>query len=114
MDWKEALLAQSRAMGLEPEADDTASDTSAPAESQKSESPKGLLHIAVEKKGRGGKIATIVFGFECSDELLKQTAATIKSRLGTGGSARDGEILIQGDRSDDVRRVLTDLGWKVK
>ena len=43
---------------------------------------------------------------------MEQLAAKLKRRLGTGGSARGGEILIQGDRADDVLKALTDLGYK--
>lgn len=69
------------------------------------------LTISMEKKGRAGKVATIISGFG-PDNDVQQIAATLKSRLGTGGSARGGEILIQGDRRDDVRRLLTQLGYK--
>lgn len=69
------------------------------------------LNVSIEKKGRAGKTATIISGFGPDDDIL-QVASTIKSRLATGGSARGGEILIQGDRRDDVRRLLSQLGYK--
>ncbi len=69
------------------------------------------LNVSIEKKGRAGKTATIISGFGPDDDI-QQVASTIKSKLATGGSARGGEILIQGDRRDDVRRLLNQLGYK--
>lgn len=70
------------------------------------------LVVTVEKKGRAGKTATIVSGFTVSQERLKEIAAMLKQKLGTGGSARGGEILIQGERRNDVLKVLRTLGYK--
>lgn len=67
-----------------------------------------------ERKGRGGKEATIIAGFEVDDSELADIASTIKKRLGAGGSARDGEILVQGDRREALRQLLPKLGFKVK
>ncbi len=73
---------------------------------------KPRLDIHFEKKGRGGKQATIITGFNCDDDELKEIAATLKQKLGTGGSARGGEILIQGDRRKEVPLLLASLGYK--
>ncbi len=70
--------------------------------------------MLIEKKGRGGKTATIVEGFEISDDEIDEIARTLRKRLGTGGSARGGEILIQGDRKADVMRLLKEMGFKLK
>lgn len=72
--------------------------------------PKQRLAVSMERKGRGGKTATIISGFNLSDEEIEQVASILKRRLATGGSARGGEILIQGDRTDDVRRILKEIG----
>lgn len=72
------------------------------------------LHVLIDRKGRKGKTATIIEGFTGSDEELEELARTLKQRLGTGGSARGGEILIQGDRKNDVAAVLRSLGYKIK
>lgn len=77
-------------------------------------SPGFRLDIILEKKGRGGKQATIVTGWQDSDEALLELAATLKKRLATGGSARGGEILIQGDRRKDVLALLKELGYKAR
>lgn len=72
------------------------------------------LDIILEKKGRGGKVATIVTGFTISDDKVKDIASKMKTRLGTGGSARGGEILIQGDRRKDVLEYLKTTGFKAR
>ena len=75
---------------------------------------KTPVHIFLERKGRGGKTATIICDLTLDDEFLKQLAAELKRSLGCGGSARGGEILIQGDRVADCRRLLSGRGYKVK
>jgi translation initiation factor 1 len=76
--------------------------------------PSFRLDIVLEKKGRGGKQATIICGFEGSDEELQELASVIKKRLATGGSARGGEILVQGDRRQDVLKLLKELNYKAR
>ena len=73
-----------------------------------------VLHVSVDRKGRKGKTATIVEGFSCEESELLDIAARLKTRLGTGGSARGGEILIQGECADKVKNLLTEMGYKVK
>lgn len=113
-DWKDALASLS---GL-PEGnatDDTAEDnTVLRTQSEVPPGQKSPLHVLMEKKGRGGKTATIVEGFEISDDEIDDIAQTLKKKLGTGGSSRGGEILIQGDRKADVIRLLKQMGFKVK
>jgi len=75
---------------------------------------KTRLDIVLEKKGRGGKQATIVTGFTCDDEALKEVASKLKRSLGVGGSARGGEILIQGDFRQRVLDELTSMGFKAR
>lgn len=72
------------------------------------------LLVSMERKGRGGKTATIISGFTMDDGEVAEIASRLKSRLGTGGSARGGEILIQGDRREDVAAWLRGQGYKVK
>ena len=115
MDWKDALASLS---GLpEGEASDkdfTEGNTVLRTQSEVNAPQKSPLHVLIEKKGRGGKTATIIEGFEISDEGIDDIAHTLKKKLGTGGSARGGEILIQGDRKSDVIRLLKEMGFKVK
>lgn len=83
-----------------------------PVEENPSKQPR--LDIILEKKGRGGKVATIVTGFTLDDEELAQLASKMKTSLGTGGSARGGEILIQGDKRDAVLKFLVKQGYKAR
>jgi translation initiation factor 1 len=55
-----------------------------------------------------------VTGFTIPDENVRRIAAQLKSALGTGGSARGGEILVQGDRRNDVLRLLTSFGYRAR
>lgn len=109
MDWKDALsqisgLPEGKPDNDAPEAVDT------PA----TPSQKSPLHVLIEKKGRGGKTATIVEGFEIPDQDIDLLARDMRKKLGTGGSARGGEILIQGDRISDVKAFLQSRGFKTK
>ena len=83
----------------------------APAESARRHADK--LQVVIERKGRAGKTATIIAGFTCSDEEVADLATRLKTRLGTGGSARGGEILLQGDRRKDVIDFMRANGYKI-
>jgi translation initiation factor 1 len=74
----------------------------------------GVIRIRREVKGRGGKTVTVASGFQLDDDGLKQLAAELKRRCGTGGSAKDGEILIQGDHREILLAVLKQKGFAVK
>lgn len=75
---------------------------------------KPRLDIILDRKGRKGKEATIIAGFDPDDDGYLEVAAALKKRLGTGGSARGGEILIQGDRRGDVKQYLESQGYKTR
>lgn len=74
---------------------------------------KPVLTVTLDRK-RAGKTATIIYGFDPDDSRCAQLAVELRHALATGGSARDGEILLQGDRLSQVRKFLTDKGYKVK
>lgn len=72
------------------------------------------LDVVLERKGRAGKQATIVTGFKCDEAALRQVASSLKTSLGVGGSARGGEILIQGDFRQRVHDLLVQMGFKAR
>ncbi|MBQ6799701.1 MAG: translation initiation factor [Bacteroidaceae bacterium] len=69
------------------------------------------LRVRIEKNGRGGKTATIIAGFIGSEADLKELGKWLKGRLGVGGSAKDGEVLIQGDFKQRVIDLLKADGY---
>lgn len=73
-----------------------------------------LLYVSIDRKGRGGKEVTLVEGFVGTPEDLKDLAKLLKNKCGVGGSAKDGEILIQGKFKDKVAEILEKEGYGVK
>ena len=71
------------------------------------------LRIWLERK-KGNKVATVVKDFVGSTDDLKELGKELKSKCGTGGTANDGEIIIQGDFRDKVLDLLIKAGYKAK
>ncbi len=109
-DWQASLQAFLDSTPDLPQGDDNSEMQDADEKAPK----QPRLDIVLEKKGRAGKTATIVTGFVLSDDEVAAIASRMKSRLGTGGSSRGGEILIQGDRRKDVLAFLTGEGYKAR
>ncbi|PKP02464.1 MAG: translation initiation factor [Bacteroidetes bacterium HGW-Bacteroidetes-6] len=72
------------------------------------------LRVWIEKNHRGGKVATIIKGFEGSIQELKELGKQLKTFCGTGGSEKDGEIILQGHVADKVVKFLIEKGYKAK
>lgn len=70
------------------------------------------LRVSIERHHRGGKTVTLVRGFIGTDDDLQALGKQLKSKCGTGGSAKDGEIIIQGEMKDKVVALLQQLGYK--
>ena len=72
------------------------------------------LRVWLDRKQRGGKTVTLVKGFVGTESDLTELGRMLKSRCGVGGSAKDGEIIIQGDHRDRVVEILTKAGYRCK
>lgn len=104
MDWKDKL----NALKTELPEGETRPEIIEP----KNKFQKEPLRVELDK--RNGKPATLITEFLGSDEEMKDLAKTLKVKCSSGGSARDGEILIQGDFRVKIAGILSEMGFKVK
>ena len=72
------------------------------------------LRVSLDKKQRKGKSVTLVSGFIGTDDDLKNIGKMLKTKCGVGGTAKNGEILVQGDFCDKIVEILKTAGYKVK
>ena len=75
---------------------------------------KQRLIVGIDRRNRGGKQVTLVTGFIGTEADLKELGRALKVRCGVGGSAKDGEITIQGDLRDKVTTLLKEMGYNAK
>lgn len=119
-DWKSALSVLA-GMGSGNDAEDFETTTDATTNATKgatsdtsmtsAEKRAQKLRLAMERAGRGGKTVTIVRGFTGSQEELEELCKTLKQKIGVGGSAKEGEIILQGDHRAKVAELLKSLGY---
>ena len=103
-DWKE-LLGKAYSISTEDiESEDK-------QEKEVANKAKMKLRVAIDKKNRSGKTVTIITGFDGDEESVNSLAKIIKSKLGTGGSVKDCEIVLQGDLRDKVLPILINEGY---
>lgn len=85
------------------ESDEETAETPLPA--------KQLLRIKLETKHRAGKTVTAIYGFVGNNEDMETLGKQLKTHCGTGGSSKDGEIIIQGDHRDKLLQWLLKNGF---
>lgn len=74
----------------------------------------GIVRLRREVQGRRGKTVTTISGVPLPEDRLRELAGELKRLCGTGGSAKDGVIEIQGDHRDGLRAELEARGYTVK
>jgi translation initiation factor 1 len=104
-DWKERLnVVYSTNPDYRYETADTAEAATLHPARQK-------LRIQLDRKNRGGKVVTLITGFVGTDDSLKELGRLLRSRCGVGGSAKEGEIIVQGDFRQRVYDLLVQEGY---
>lgn len=104
-DWKERLgVMYSTNPDFQYDKDDVEEEDTLPKEKQ-------LLRISLDKRNRGGKAVTLITGFRGTFGDLEALGKLLKVKCGVGGSAKDGEIIIQGDLRPKVLELLQKEGY---
>lgn len=83
-------------------------------ETETLEPSRQRLVVTIDRRNRGGKQVTLVSGFVGTQEDLAALGKTLKVKCGVGGTAKDGEITVQGDLRDKVTALLKDMGYNAK
>ena len=103
-DWRKLLCPRCHQLKM------TCTCTSEPPAPSKST----VVRVGRETKGRGGKGVTVISDLPLDEKSLTELAAKLKTRLGTGGTVKDGRIEIQGDLRDRIVQELEGIGYRVK
>ena len=74
----------------------------------------GIVRIQRETKGRKGKTATMIYGLPLNEPDLKQFAGRLKALCGTGGSVKNGIVVIQGDHLQTLLKAIQKQGYPAK
>lgn len=88
--------------------------TASSTEEETLEPSKQRLVVRIDRRQRAGKQVTLVEGFVGRSDDLSALAKTLKTKCGVGGTAKDGEITIQGDLRDKVTALLQGMGYNAK
>ena len=73
-----------------------------------------IAKLRMEKKGRGGKVVTVVYDLPRNTNFLKELSQELKKACGVGGAVADATVELQGDVRDRIRDLLTKKGFVVK
>ena len=104
-DWKERLnVVYSTNPNYNYEMDDDEEQTTLQPSQQR-------LRVQLDRKNRGGKVVTLVTGFVGTEDDLKELGKLLKNKCGVGGSAKNGEIIVQGDFKQKVLELLQKEGF---
>lgn len=108
-DWKAKLAAMA---GTVPQVEEETTEQTPTEDATPEKRQTAPLKVVVDKKGRKGKVATIVEGFTLGDDEVDEIASRLKRKIGTGGSSRCGEILLQGEWREKTVELLKSMGFK--
>ncbi len=104
-DWKDRLgVMYSTNPDFQYNTGDEAEEDTRPKEKQQ-------LRISLDKRNRGGKAVTLITGFVGTSDDLTALGKMLKVKCGVGGSAKDGEIIVQGDLRKKVLEILQKEGY---